>query len=119
VLGIAPGLNVKVGLPAGYGRTLDRNVFRLPRHILEGIKYFLVYQIALLDPALLSALEPNPRKAPFPLEHFDPIPVFCGSHLAVELRQLVAKRYLGRGNVIDFEHTLAMPPAGTDDERRE
>src|SRR6185312_13753860 len=87
-------------------------------HFLEAVKDLVSYQITLFDPAFLSAGGANFREALFAIQHIDPVAVFGGTYLVVNLRQLVAQNDLRGRDVVDLKHPVADTIASCEEGRR-
>src|SRR5579864_9415550 len=112
MFGIASGLIVEIGVIASGGRAFDWFVFFLLSELLKTVVHLLAHEITLLDPALDASLGAHPSETALAIEHLDPIPIFSYANFVVNLRELIAKRDLGRGNVINFEHAPVPATAG-------
>ena len=81
MFGIPARSEVKVGVVSSCASGLDWIVMLLLNEFLKAVINLLRGQESLLDPTFLSGGVAHFYKAPFPVQHFDAIPVFYHSSL--------------------------------------
>src|SRR5579863_9842692 len=99
---------MQIGVVASDCGPFHGSIFFLLRQSLKRVVNRFAGQIALFNPAFGSISRSYLGEAALAVQHFYALAVFYSSGLVVHLCQLVTKRDLGSGYVINFEHPLVM-----------
>ncbi len=115
MLGIAPGLYVKIGVVARDSLSLDGIVQVIGGELLQLVIDLLADEVALLHPSHLAGCGADLDEAAVVVEDFDAVSIFDQAGFFVDGGDAVAQVDLDSGDVGDFEDASAGVFAG--DER--
>src|SRR5881392_3045073 len=107
MFGIAPRLNVKIGVIAGRALSLDGIPLTVLCKLLNLSVDLLVDQVTLLHPAFGSAGTSDFHEAAVAVEHIDALAIFHQSNFGVDRRNAITQVDLRGGHVSNFQHASA------------
>ena len=109
VVGVAAGLDVKIGFVACRALRLDGGILVLLEQLLKTLVDVAANEVTLLDPAFGATGSTHPHEAALAFQYVNRLSVFCGAGFVVDGGDAIAQVDLGSRNVIHFQHTTAAP----------